>query len=281
VRLPEGAVTVASRLAPLVGWWLAVLSAGLTVSCAPRVVVSLPGGSSTPDPDAEPLLASITARCAGVHTWSAEVAVSGRVRDETARLTVLAGTTDRGDLRLEGLAPFGAPIFVLVATADSASLLFPRDPSLLRGAPTAAVLEALVGLSLEPADLHALLTGCGVSEPVPSAGRAFAGGWKAVDVGPGRTMFLTHTGDRWRLTAARIGSLTVGYAGFAGVAPREVRLVAEDPARGSNARLLLRLSQVEENGVLPREAFELQAPPDARPLTLDELRARGLGGSAS
>jgi hypothetical protein len=268
------------RPARFLGGCLVVLSSGLAVACAPRVVVSLPGGAGTPDPGAIDLLASATARCATVQTWSAEAAVSGQVRGRTVRLTVLAGTTERGDLRLEGLAPFGAPLFVLAAAADSASLLFPRDPSVLRGEATAVVLEALVGLALSAPDLHALLAGCGVSGRAPSGGRAFGDDWKAVEAGPGRTLFLVNDQGAWRLAAARLDMLIVGYADFASGAPREIRIVSEDASNGSSARLLLRLSQVEENGVLPAEAFQLRVPAGARPLSLGELRERGLGGPA-
>src|SRR5262245_22977999 len=86
--------------------------------CAPAISVSLPEVSGPVDPAAQSALVSATERCKTVHTWSAEIGVSGRVRNQRVRVRVLAGTSDRGDLRLEGVAPFGAPMFVLAARSD-------------------------------------------------------------------------------------------------------------------------------------------------------------------
>jgi hypothetical protein len=271
----------AFRRAGPVAFALATLASISSQACAPKVVVSLPTGAMRADAAAEAVFAESRSRCQAIHSWSAELSAAGRVRGHTVRTRVLAGTTDRGDLRLEAVAPFGAPFFVLVAAAERASLLFPREGRVLRDAAAFQVLDAMIGLELSAADLHALLTGCGVSQPRPGNGRAIGREWRAVDVADSQTIFFRETAGTWRLEAARLGALTVGYAGFEGTTPREILLVADERNGGTGVRLRLQLSQVEENAALPHEAFEITVPPDARPLTVAELRERGLRSTKS
>ena len=73
---------------------------------------------------------------------------------------VLAGLAAPDLIRLEAAAPFGPPLFILVADGTTTTLLLPRDNRVLRGESPAAILGALVGLELDPADLLAILTGC-------------------------------------------------------------------------------------------------------------------------
>jgi hypothetical protein len=254
---------------------LVVLASG----CAPTVTVSLPDGSGRPDPAVEARFLAASGRCADIRTFSAELSIAGRVRGQTVRGRVLAGSTRAGDARLEGVSPFGAPVFVLAVTEERASLLLPREGRVLRGAPAEQVLDALVGLKLSAADLHALLIGCVAANPQPANGRAYDRGWMSVDLGGDRTAFLQDGPGGPRVTGARVGALSVGYDAFEGGAPTEVRLASDGDDR-SAVRLVLRLSQVEENVSLPPEAFVLETPADARPLSLDELRARGVSLAA-
>jgi hypothetical protein len=192
---------------------------------------------------------------------------------------VLAGTAAGGHLRLEGVAPFGSPIFVLAVSNERASLLLPRERRLLRDASAVDVLDALVGLPLSAADMQALLTGCVVANPAPSNGRAIDDAWLAVDLGGSRTAFLTRSPSGWRIAAARLDTFDVAYEAFEGRSPREIRLVTSR-AHDDDVRLALRLAQVEQNVDLPVEAFEIGDAGQADPLTLDELRARGIGVSS-
>jgi hypothetical protein len=256
----------------LSAWPLAV---ALAVACAPRVRVTLPGGAGRPDPGAVERYAEATARCAGVRTWSGEIALAGRVRGDAVRGRVLAGSTSTGDVRLEGVAPFGGPVFVLAARNERATLLLPREDRALMDAPASAVLEALAGLPLAAADLHAVLTGCVVAERTPSNGRALDDGWLAVDLGVDRTAFLRGGTSGWQVSAARVGPLAIAYEAREAGSPREIR-ISSLSGPGGELQLRLRLAQVEENGELPAEAFQVSVPADARPLTLQELRARGL-----
>jgi hypothetical protein len=256
-----------------------LLNAAVALSvaaCAPRVTVAIPGGDSRPDPGAEAAFDAATSSCRVLRSRSMELALAGRVRDQVVRGTVQAATTTSGDLRLEGVAPFGAPLFVLVSSGERASLLLPREARVLRDEPTVDVLEALVGLRLTAADLHALLTGCVVSAPAVRGGRAYGSDWWAVDIGPRQSAFLRRSPTPPRVEAARLDSLDIGYTAFNATSPREVMLVAPGAAGTPGVRLRVRLGQVEDNPALPAEAFRLDASPGATPLPLDELQARGL-----
>ncbi len=269
-----GARSAEPRRTPAV---LLIATVALSVAaCAPRVTVAIPTGDARPDPAAEAAFEAATSPCRVLRSRSMELALAGRVRDQVVRGTVHAATTSSGDLRLEGVAPFGAPLFVLVSSGERASLLLPREARMLRDAATVDVLEALVGLRLTAADLHALLTGCVVSAPAVGGGRAYGSDWWAVDIGPRQSAFLRRSLTPLRVQAARLDSLDVGYTAFHAASPREVVLVAPGTAGTAGVRLRVRLGQVEDNPALPAEAFSLAASPGATPLPLDELQARGL-----
>jgi hypothetical protein len=233
------------------------------------VTVSLPTAAGTVDPAVVTRFREATARCANYRTWTAEIAVTGTVRQRRVRLKVLAGTTDQGEVRLEGVAPFGGPVFVLTASGGRASLLLPRDLRVLRDEETGQVLDALVGIPLAAVDLHRLLSGCGLSGSNPENGRAFGDGWYSVEVGPHRTVFLLDRPEGIRVEAVRLDGLTAAYA-FAGGAPREVRLVT-DGTPANRAQLRLALSQIETNVDLAADTFRFDVPPGARPMSLAEL----------
>ena len=256
--------------------------AGLTLllaACAPPVTVRLPEGGGRPDPAALSYLQDATRHCERVQSMTAELALAGRVRGRALRGRVLSGSTARGELRLEGVAPFGAPIFVLAASGGRASLLLPREGRVVEEVPTAELLDAVSGIALSSGDLHSVLAGCAVADRTPQNARVYEGGWAALDVGTGRTVFLKRGRAGWRIEAARVDGITVGYGMFEGVSPREIRLVASGQTAAS-VELRLRLAQVEENVPIAAEAFVLDVPTGTRPMPIAELRDQGLLGSA-
>jgi hypothetical protein len=261
---------------PAAPLWLVPIA--LAVACAPRVQISLPTGPGADDPAALARYEAAIAHCRQVRTWSAEIAVAGRVRERTVRLKVLAGTTADGRVRLEGVAPFGAPAFVLTAAGGNAALLLPRERRVLADAPIDQLLEALVGLPLTGEDLHAVVSGCPGANATPMNGRNLGDGWQSVDVGAGQTAYLRDDTGLPRIAAARLGGITVAYEVPRQDVPRALRIVTSGSAGGS-ARLRLTVSQVEENVELPPEAFRLDVPADARPITLDELRSLTVNAS--
>jgi outer membrane biogenesis lipoprotein LolB len=212
--------------------------------------------------------------CRAARSITATLGLSGRAGEQRLRGNVDAGFEAPEKVRLEMRAPIGRPVFILAADGPSATLYLPRDHRVLRDAPASGVIEALVGLSLDGADLRAIISGCGLGVDDPAGGHSYAGGWVAADTGSART-YLRQIDGRWRIVAATRPGLTVHYADFANGRPSRLRLQA--PA--SRADVAARLSDVEVNVTLERAAFTVDVPADAEPLTLEELRRAGpLGG---
>jgi hypothetical protein len=97
---------------------LAVTAAG----CAPGLM-KLPTGAGTPASDVRDALVQATNTCQGIRTLSAEVAVSGSVATQGLRGRMLVGLAAPDAGRIEAVAPFGPPVFILVAKNDDATLL--------------------------------------------------------------------------------------------------------------------------------------------------------------
>jgi hypothetical protein len=248
---------------------VAVLLFTITLAaCGPRRV-ALPTGPGTPVADYASVLAGARAQCDAVKTLQAELAMSGRAAGQRIRGRVHAGLVP-GALRLEGVAPFGSPVFILVADGPRGSLLLLRDRRVLEDAPPEEILNALVGIKLGPDDLRAVMSGCVKAAPEPAAARAYGSEWIAVDLASGGTIYLRRQENAWRIVAGRYGGLEIEYANFAAGRPAQIVL------RGTDLDLTLGLNQVEINGELPRDRLVAVAiPAGLAPLTLDELRRGG------
>lgn len=242
-------------------------------SCAPRAGLVLPAGTGQPSERAEASFATAAASCRDVASLSAEIAVSGRLAGQRIRGRLLLGVERGGRLRVEALAPFGEPVFVLVADGGQATLLLPRERRVLEGADAAEVLDALSGVAVAGDDLLALLAGCVASGAVSQG--AAVGPMAVVRVGARARAWVGEQAGRARVVMGELATgqapLLVGYAGFAADdRPREVRLERHGPA--GEVALLLRLSQLDYDRPLSGDAFLIRMPPGVRPVTLDELR---------
>jgi hypothetical protein len=217
-----------------------------------------------------------SAACRAVRSLSAEIALSGRARGGRVRGRVFAGTDASGRARLEAVAPFGAPVFVLAARDGEATVILPRDHQVVRHAPVEDVLDALAGLPLTAEDLHAVLAGCAAAPARPTGGRSYGAGWLAVDLSGGATVWLRDRQGQPTVVAGERGGLVVEYGEVVPPLPRRVRLFRAGGPGGTPMDLVLRLSQVEVNAVLPAAAFEVSVPPGTGEMSLDELRRYGV-----
>lgn len=245
-------------------------------ACGPRRL-TLPSGDGEPFPAYLDAAREATAACRGVRSLSVELGISGRAGGVKLRGRVAAGLAAPSAIRLEGVAPFGPPAFILAADGPAATLLLPRDNRVVTGEPPAAILDALVGLDLGPADLLAILSGCVVPDPQPMGGRLFAGGWARLDVAGDAVVYLhRHEGERWRIRAGVRPRLRVEYDESSGQshAPLAVRVVVADGGPDATD-LRLRLSGLETNVPLGPEVFRVKVPAGAVPLALAELRDAG------
>jgi hypothetical protein len=244
-----------------------LLTIGLTACGQPRV--TLPGGAGTPAPDFAAAYAQARATCDSVRVMQAELGLSGRAGGQRMRGRVLAGLVP-GALRLEGVAPFGAPVFILVADGMRGTLLLSRERRVVLDAPPEEILNALVGIRLGPDDLRAMLAGCVRAASDARGARAYGPDWLAVDLAGEGTIYLHRIGDVWRIVAGRFSGLEIDYAAFQGDRPLQVVL------RGRDLSLALALSQVEVNGDLPRDQLvALKIPEGVAPLSLEQLRKAG------
>jgi outer membrane biogenesis lipoprotein LolB len=251
---------------------LLLLLLPLVTGCAPKSL-QLPGGASTPLADPSPVIHEALGHCTNLRSLTLEIGLSGKVGRTRLRGRLQAGFAAPSAIRLEAVAPFGAPFFILAGSESKATLLLPRDDRVLADARPAAVLEALTGLDLSPADLRAWLAGCPAAPLDVQAARSY-GDWVAIDIGPGRVAWL-HRTDRWRLVATSDDGLSVEFADPEGVQPTRVRIRRAPTDTSARVDARLALSQVEINVTLPSEAFAVSVPPTATPITLEDLRSSG------
>ena len=196
--------------------------------------------------------------------------LGGRSGGTTLRRTRMRAAAERpGALRIEALAPFGAPLFVFVARDEHATLLLPRDRQVVRNARPAEVLHALAGLALGPGDVHALLTGCLEREPVATAARRHRDGSVAVDLQGGATAYVRDAGGGQAIVAGRRGGLTVEYAEHVRGLPRRLRILVDGP---QGADLTADLSRVSMNTTLHPAAFTVEVPAQYASVGLAGLR---------
>ena len=248
--------------------WIVLACALAFASCAARTPAR-PTGTGTPAPAAVDAFTEATKQCAGLKTFTAELRLSGRAGDERLRGTLHAGLAAPGALRVEALAPFGQPFFVLAGRENRATLLLPRDQQILRDAPVPDVLERLTGLKLSASDLRLILTGCLSEGAHPSNGRAFGRDWRAVDLDSGVVAYIRSVAGLPTVVAADHGAWRVDYSRHRSGFPREVRIRSVS----GDVDMTAALEQVAINTAIDPRAFEVQAPENAAPITLEHLRS--------
>ena len=253
----------------------AALAAALCAASCGAPLLKLPAGLGVPASDAQGLLDQATAACRRVTTFSAEVSVSGSVGVRRVRGRLLAGLAAPDFLYIEAPAPFGAPLFVIVALGGDATLLLPRDRRVLEHGRPGDVLEAIAGVPLDPADLRATLTGCAAPAARHEEVRAFGSDWRLIGGDRLRYLRRDRLADPWRLvtvTATGPGGWRADYRNFVDGLPRSLRLMSSEPRRFD---LRLDLSQVELNVALDASTFRVAVPQGAQPLSIEELRSSG------
>lgn len=249
----------------------------VTTACAARTPPR-PAGAPLSDSSAVAAFATATALCKGFRSIEGELALSGRAGGERVRGRVLTGLESGGAVRLEGVAPFGAPFFILAGRAERATLVLPRERRVLRDTAVSAVLERLTGLALGADDLRLIVSGCLVDQATPGDGRRWPGSdWQAVTLAPERVAYLRTQQGRPVVVAADYGPWHVDYSGHQGGYPRVVRVrsafakASADPAGAVD--ITARIEQLNVNTAINPLAWQVEVPSDADPMTLDELRS--------
>ena len=239
----------------------------LLAGCAARLPAR-PSGTSTSHPPAIAAFADATRWCPGLRTLTGELRLSGRVGPERVRARLIAGFAAPAALRLEAVAPFGPPGFVLAGRDNRATLLFPRERQVLEDAAVPDLLDALAGLALDAGDLRRIISGC-VGDDAASDGRDHGGGWTSVALGTDRRAYLRVRDGRTVIVAADYGDWQIDYSAHMGGIPRSVRV----RRAATGVDLVAEIASLEINVQVPDEAFQVETPPEAEPITLRDLRA--------
>lgn len=253
---------------------VAILAA---TGCAAARTPTLPGGAGGPFAEYAAAYEDAVKECRGARTLVTELGLSGRAGNQKLRGRIQAGFAEPSSIRLEGVAPLVGTVFILVSTDAEATLLLSRDDRIVRGASPEAIVEALAGVALTPAELRSAVAGCGLGVGTPAGGRMFSEDWTSVEVG-GELTYLRRVDGRWRVGGATRGPVRIVYADFANGLPSTIHVRSDSPAGGSAkpiADITLRVSQLEINTTLDPRAFEVRVPPSALPLSLEELRRAG------
>jgi len=252
----------------------------LLSSCAPKSL-TLPTGTSTPLADPSPFSEALD-HCDDVVTLTAEIGLSGRAAGQRLRGTLHAGFASPEALRLEAVAPFGGPFFLLAGKDGRATLLLPRENRVLRDAPASAILEALAGLDQPPSDLRAWIEGCPAATGAVSNPRSYGPDWAAADLASGGQLWIHrlpasqtagHAG--WRLVAVNAGPLTIEFSEHSGTQPGRLRIRRPEAPGVAALDLRLALRQVERGVTLPDAAFTVDVPANAVAITIDDLQQSG------
>ena len=249
----------------LAGPLAALLLSGCAAHLPPR-----PAGTPIADPTAADAFIAATAACKGFRSVEGELSLSGHAGSERVRGRILTGLESGGAVRLEAVAPFGAPFFILAGRDEKATLVLPRDHRVLRETAVADVLERLTGLSLGADDLRLIMSGCLVDHASPSNGQQWPGGWRAVTIGPERVAYLRVVNGQTILAAADYGKWRVDYSEHASGFPRVVRVRR---AGDNQIDITARIEQLAVNTQINPKAWDVEVPSDADPMTLDELRS--------
>ena len=199
------------------------------------------------------------------------IEINARTGDTRLRGDLLGALARPASLRLVGVAPFGAPSFVLVAEPTAAVLVLPRDQRVVIGATADDLLATLAGVALGADDLRAVLTGCIVPNPRPVGARVHDNGWIEVSIDAGNSVYLQIVDGVPVVIAGRRPGLTVWYSDHVRGLPRRIDLQARDAA-GVMTVLTATLSQVSINIDLNPEVFVAQIRDDYVPITLDQFR---------
>jgi len=254
----------------------------LLAGCAARGFV-VPSGGGTVEPSLAQAFQASVASCGDLRSLTADIKLSGRVDGRRVRGTLQVGLTRDGGVRIEAVAPFGAPIFTIAGRADAGTLWLPRSQEVVRAAP-AEILEALTGVSLPASGLFEIVTACPAEDDAVVKAERFANPDLArVSLRSGAEVWWRPGVSPLRPLGARRAGALVEYRTFAGDRPQTLRLGAAPGNAGASgtpaaprADLSLTLQQVEPNVALGDDAFALAVPGGAKALTLSELRQAGV-----
>ena len=236
-----------------------------------------PVGAGTQAPDAAAIFQQATRECRDVQSMQAELGLAGRVGHQRipglAAATIGAAMTAEGAIGLEARIS-GQLLFRLGGTRDRAELLLPRENRVVR-AKAEEIVEALIGVSLDPARFLAVLSGCVGRDAAVQRAERF-GDLLAVTTGDA-TIYLQRAGADWQPRAGDVTGLHLDYRDVVRGRPAQVQLFSP-PGQLPVVSLGIKIKAVNINPTIPPAAFTVTVPSDAEPMTIEELRKSGPAG---
>ena len=165
----------------------------------------------------------------------------------------------------------GSSVFRFGGTAATATLWLRADNRVVHG-PAGEIVEALVGVRLEPARLLALLSGCVATSTEATA--AVRQGDLAQVTTSDAVVYLAGDGVSWRPRAGLFEQLLVDYRRVEDGYPREIRITS-DAGRSPSVDLSITVRSLDINPVFGGSEFIVPVPQQAVPASLEDLRAAG------
>lgn len=250
------------------------LVAVFTAACAGRSGFVVPRGPGAPAPEAAAAWSTVTTTCRATTSYRSEFALTGRIGDRRIRglasARLFTALSANGNIGLEASVS-GQLLFRLGGAADQATLLL-RDQNRVATARPSEILDALIGVSIEPARLLAIVSGCvTVTESID---RAVRFGDVLEIATSDATVYLASAAAGWQARAGRFGNVAVDYFAFERGLPRELRIATIGTA-GPAVTLDLGVKAVQTNVTLDPAVFRVTVPDGATPISIDELRRVG------
>ena len=244
----------------------------VTASSCTRALFVPPAGPGAPAPEAAAAWAEATAGCRTAQAYVAALRVSGRFGSERLwPVSIEAAVTADRSIYL-GANAGGQSVFVLAGTANRATLWLRRDERVVAAAP-ADIMDAIVGVSIPPDQLLAVLTGC-VARSFDMTRAARHGRLLSVDTSDAR-LHLEQRDGQWRVKFAETDAFVVEFGAHDGALPKEIWMWSVR-GRVPAASLRFVVTDPEVNGQIDPAVFQLpRGAAAASPLTLEELRAAG------
>jgi hypothetical protein len=256
----------------------------LGVSCAHSPMLStLPEGPGAFARDGALAIMEITNRCnekglpSTITPLRVNLSVTGTIgrRRVDALMRVALG----GGVRVELLRGREAPTVLATIARDHRTTLFlpsGRKSRVLRDESFEAILERLIGLSVDPDALSRVVSGCYLLSPLGYVSE-YGENWRRLPGGNDGKVYAHResTSDPWKMAALYYPGKSLqaqwrlDYQDYQDGFARTLRLTTED----RRVDLTFKVIRLEPRASLPETVFVVDVPSNAREITLADLDA--------